>query len=280
MLRCLNDTPAGAGRQDQGEENSGKESADMSPPGHPAARGGLDGLHLESREELDQEPVPEEKQGGEFDGPEEEKEGNEGGNARGRERNKVGAQDAGDRAAGANGGHTRSRVEQDMEKTPGQAGKKVYDQEFRMPETVFDAAAENKQEEHVSQQMEPAAMQEQGGKKGNQGACQGCVVEVVGRGIPSGDHTESHNHPIEGWSLGQFQQEDPHIGDNQQQGDEPKGLPPDMVMQGNRNHAAKILPCEGADDPGKYGSAKKPPVAEATGGYVTHPQTYDLAVIE
>ena len=165
--------------QRQGEHESGQESTYVSPPGHTAPRGRLNGQHLETSEELNQEPIPQEKQGGEFDRPEKEKEWDEGGNARGGERDKVGAKNSGNGATGANRGHTRRRVEQDVEKVSPEASEEIDGQEFQMAETVFDAPTENKQEQHVSQQMEPPSMQEHGRKKRNQRACWGCAPEVV-----------------------------------------------------------------------------------------------------
>ncbi len=108
------------GAECQRKEQAHHESSHVAPPSHPATGGGLNRQHLVARNELDQEPVAKQQDGGELDRPKEEDQGDESRNAGSWKADKVGAKHSCDSSARSDGGQAGPRVEDDVKNCPRQ----------------------------------------------------------------------------------------------------------------------------------------------------------------
>ncbi len=90
----------------------------------------------------------------------EEAEEEQGDDPRPRVEEEVGAEDSRDRARGADGGRHRPRAGEGVGGGRGEAGGEIEDGEAQMAETVLDVVAEDPEEEHVAEEVRPAAMEE------------------------------------------------------------------------------------------------------------------------
>ena len=104
-----------------------------------------------------------------MDREKEDEERDERGDARSGVANEIGAQHPGNGAAGPNGGDARSRADDDLDQSGPDPGNQVEQEEREVPKAVFNAAPEDKEKEHVSQQVQPPAVEEHGNKKGHHG---------------------------------------------------------------------------------------------------------------
>jgi len=97
-------------------------------------------------EELKQEPVTQNDEGRNRD--EEDKDKRE--DLSSRVKNDVSTHDAGDGAAGSEGGQGRMVVEDDMRKAGTDAANKIEEKVGKMAEVVFHVIAEDPEKEHIS----------------------------------------------------------------------------------------------------------------------------------
>src|ERR1035437_2754700 len=148
---------------DQGDPR--QEAADMGEEGNASALGSVgiaDGAH--TVKELDEEPPDQHKPGGDFDGGEEEDDGHQRNDTRMRELDHVGAHHAGDGAGGADHRHAGTRIAQELGHSGGGAAQQVKQQVLGGAQDVLDIVAEDPQEPHVAQHVQPTAVEEHGGE--------------------------------------------------------------------------------------------------------------------
>src|SRR5206468_1930349 len=156
-----------------------EEGADMGEEGDAAARSRV-GDGKAALPELEDEPTAEEEERRQRD----DEEADEGEDAGRRQEEEVGAEDARDRAARTEIGDTRRRHTRVVEGDPGLCGRggeargEVPEEIAHPPERILDVVAEDPEEEHVPEDVEPARMHEHRAE----GALPG--REVVGSGGP------------------------------------------------------------------------------------------------
>ena len=102
-------------------------------------------------------------------------------------KNDVGPHDAGDCAAGSEGGQGRMVVEDNMGEAGADAANEIKEKVGKMAEVVFHVVAEDPEEEHVSGDVQKAAMHEHAGENGQEGGFETAVAvegeaDVVGDG--------------------------------------------------------------------------------------------------
>lgn len=138
----------------------------MRPPGDSTGGGRFDGKHLKSRNELNEEPIAKKQDGRNLHRPKNNEEWDESGDARSGIANEICAQHSGNGAAGANGGNTRLRGDDDLDESSRNPGDQVEEKEREMSEAIFNAASEYKEKEHVPEQMEPPSVEKHGDENG------------------------------------------------------------------------------------------------------------------
>ncbi len=116
----------------------------MCPPSDASCRRRADGTY--TGEELKQEPVTQNDEGRDRD--EENKDKRQ--DLRSRVKNDVGAHDAGDSAAGSEGGQGRMVVEDNMGEAGADAANEIEEKVGKVAEVIFHIVAEDPEEEHVS----------------------------------------------------------------------------------------------------------------------------------
>ena len=84
--------------------------------------------------------------------------------ARLREQHQVGAEHAGDRAAGPDHRHARAGLEEQLQQGSGQAAQGVEQQVAAVAQPILDVVAENPQKQHVAEKMAEAGVHEHGGR--------------------------------------------------------------------------------------------------------------------
>ena len=139
--------------------------------------------------QLDDKPVDQDEDGGDLHGRQKEEDRDQSDDARVRELHQVGAHHAGDGAAGADGGQPRVCIEGHVDQSRGHAAQQVEQQVFRMAQDVLDVVAEDPQEPHVADQVQPAAVQEHGGHEG--------VQSAAGRDQPMSGDQVVQREPVE-----------------------------------------------------------------------------------
>ena len=116
----------------------------MCPPGDTPCGRRADGTY--AGEELKQEPITQNDEGGNRD--EENKDKRK--NLSSRIKNDVGPHDAGDGAAGSERGQGRVVVEDDMREARTDSTNKIEEKIREMAKVIFHVVAEDPEEEHVS----------------------------------------------------------------------------------------------------------------------------------
>jgi hypothetical protein len=132
-----------------------------------------------------------------------------------------------------------------------QAGKKIETQELDMPEAVFNTPAENEEEKHVSQKVQPAPVQEHGNEGGDKKAPKRQVGESVACDVPGWNDSKEENQPVDVPAIRKFNEEDPYVRDNDCEGNEPEAPAPDVVGEGDGHHKGAILHGEALTSYGK-----------------------------
>jgi hypothetical protein len=210
------------------------------PPSYTTCSGGLDGEHLKTREELDQEPVSEKDGCGQLEAPE--KQGkDEGGNARPGKTHEIGAQYPCNSPTRPDGWHPRAGVEKDVQNSCSQSAEKIDQQEFSVAKPILDAAPEDEQKEHVAQDMWPAPVKKHGNHDGNKGAFRGQALYTAGRCVTRWNDAVIEDQPIEMTPKRKFEFERPQVEENKEEGGNPERLPANIVVDWNREHAGSIL---------------------------------------
>ena len=154
-LRLARATPQTREAADDEPEH---EPADVPPPRDPAA--GARGERQGAAEELEHEPETEIEDRRDRDDLEEEEDRQQRDDAGVRVHHDVGAEHAGDRAAGADGGDGRARLQRGVERARGETGGEIEHEIARVTEPVLDVVAEDPEVPHVADDVEPAAVQE------------------------------------------------------------------------------------------------------------------------
>jgi hypothetical protein len=126
-----------------------------------------------------------------------------------------------------------------------------------MPKAVFHTPPEDEEEEHIPEQVQPSPVQEHGNEDGNKKACHGQVRESVAGDISRRDNSKEENQPVDVAALRKFEEEDPHIRDDEGDSHKPEASPPDVVGEGKGDHKPTILHGEGSGTHGKSRSGQK-----------------------
>ena len=135
----------------------------MSPPGDTAGGCAADGSN--SGDELKQEPISKNDEGG--DG--EEKEEHQGQNAGPGIENDVSPHDARDGATGPEGGNGRMEIEENMEKVRAYAASEIKEEIGEVAEIVFDVVAKDPKKKHVPGDMQKAHVKKHAGEERKEG---------------------------------------------------------------------------------------------------------------
>src|SRR5579864_1192231 len=142
------------------EQDTDYESADVGPEGYAAGLAGLGDRGSRTAEKLADSPVAEHEPCG--DGKDENwREPDQ--DPRFRIEHEVGAHHAGDCAAGADAGHVRTGVEEDVGQTGGDSAQQIEDQVGEVSQVVFDVVAENPEHPHVAEHVKERSVQEHRG---------------------------------------------------------------------------------------------------------------------
>jgi hypothetical protein len=114
---------------------------------------------------LGDEPEEQVDDRGQFDGGEHEEQRHEADDAGLREQQHVGAQNAGNGAAGTDHRNAAAGHEEDLEQGSGDATHDVEDQVAKVAHALLDVVAEDEQGPHVAEEVKPAAVDEHGTEK-------------------------------------------------------------------------------------------------------------------
>src|ERR1700694_1096446 len=145
--------------KEQGEDQPGPESAHVREKGDPSP----DRPNVEKGvESLQCDPVADKDVGGQG---ENEKWDDEGQDARPREIENVGGEEAGDGAARPQHRDRGVRRDEDLEQAPANPGGEIHDEKLQLPEFVFDVVAKDPEEEHIAPHVQQVGVRE---KRGNQ----------------------------------------------------------------------------------------------------------------
>ena len=128
----------------------------------------------------------------------------------------IGPEHAGDGAAGADRRDVGQRAEAGVGEGRGVAREQVEEQIADVPQPVLDVVAEDPEEEHVAQEVPPAAVQEHGEERALQARGplarrDGAAVEQPGR-----DERRGHQEALEPLAQGELVEEDQGVGRDQQ----------------------------------------------------------------
>src|ERR1051326_4955717 len=147
-------------RQDLDQHDAGDEASDVRPECYAAGvlAGGGDG-HRRSAQELQHEPETGKDPRRQPPEGKENDQGHEPQDAGFGIQNEVGAHHAGDGAARADAGNVRAQVQGDVRDRSREAADEVKDQVREAADVVFNVVAENPQEPHVADDVQPSAMQ-------------------------------------------------------------------------------------------------------------------------
>lgn len=161
----------------------------MCPDGDASRSGSADGG--DTGQELKQEPIAQDDE--RRDGNEENKDERQ--NTGAREKNNVGAHDSRDGAAGSERGKSRVKVENDVGEAGADAASEVEEKIGEVAEVVLHVVAEDPKEEHVSGDVQEAAMQEHAGEDGEEGGLD-VSVAVEGQADVRGDGGVGHDEGL------------------------------------------------------------------------------------
>jgi len=168
----------------------------------------LDGGYGSYVEELDEKPEADEQNGGDVGDADEEEEEKDGADAVAGIGEEEGSHDGGDGSAGAEGGDVGAGRGDDLGEHGDEASEEIEDREAEGVHGVFHGRTEGPEEDHVAENVGPAAMQEHGGEQGDERVA---GMDVGGNGGPSVD---------EGVAALEFEEPDEKIdGDEEDGGD-------------------------------------------------------------
>src|SRR5437588_1973824 len=149
--------PAG---EDPGQRHAAREPANVRPPGDAARRGNPE--RGQPRGQLQEHPHRQKQHRGHPHEPHEhEQQPDEQLHPRSRVQQQVGAEDPGDRAAGADRRLGRQRIGEHMDEARDRAADEVENEERAVPHRILDVVREDPQAQHVAEEVRPASVQEQ-----------------------------------------------------------------------------------------------------------------------
>ena len=205
----------------------------MRPPGD-AARRGRSSEGNGAAQELQQEPQAEEDERRDLDRREEDEQRQERHHARPREEEKVGAEDAGDRAGGPEVGHRGGGLEADLHGEGRRAARDVEQKVPAVTEGVLHVVPEDVEVEHVPQQVHPPAVEKH--------RRYGREQLPDGKGPAAEEPGGNHRVPLEKrWEIlpqGNLVEKKTEVGGDQQVGDDGEAVGRDRVADGNHGMGA------------------------------------------
>ena len=145
------------------QEDPNDESPDMCPPRNAARL--IDarcGQGCSAVKELHEEPESKDDHGGYFDDLEEYKYGDKRKDPGKWIRNQIGAQDAGNRATGSDAGNRTAAIQNRVDNSRADTAQKIEYEKGEMPQAVLNVVAKNPEVPHVTDDMQPAAVQKHG----------------------------------------------------------------------------------------------------------------------
>lgn len=122
----------------------------------------------DAAQQLDGKPIEQHEGGRDIDGGDEDNDEDERDYAHARIQDEEGAHDAGNGAAGADGGDGTAEVGGELDGGRSNAADQIEDGELGGPHGVLNVRSEDPQEPHVADEVEPAAVQEHGGDEGGE----------------------------------------------------------------------------------------------------------------
>src|ERR1700683_281892 len=203
-------------------EKAYDEAAHVSPPGGAAAFGAVSIERAHSAGELDQKPPADQDERGNADArPEQE---NSGEDAAVREEEEESGHDAGNGSAGADAGKMRGAGKGCLGDGGSQPGGKIKASVGKMSEMVFDIAAENPQEPHIADDVEPSSVKKYGSEDRNERVQQGAgtidACDEVGR-----DQAVGHKEVADARRRqGEFVREDGSVDGDKDHGNGGEGV--------------------------------------------------------
>src|SRR5206468_10682569 len=135
-------------------------------------------------EKLKDEPQSEDDDGGNLAHGDEEKDRDQRGYARAGKHHDISAQHAGDRAGRSDGGHARVRIHDGVRQRGQDSADQIEKEVLRVAEAVLDIVAKDPEIEHVSAEVDPAAVEKHGDEDGDD-------IRQIGR-VPEASRNERH----------------------------------------------------------------------------------------
>ncbi len=150
----------GSAWQDPQKNHPEHETPDVGPPGHPPGRSVGNTERTGPLKELHDEPEPQNDDRGDFYDLYEEEQRHERQNLRPRVEQQVCTEDSGDRSAGADAGDFDVGIDCRVDSAGAESCQKVEERKTPVAQAILHVIAENPQVPHVSDQMQPSAVQE------------------------------------------------------------------------------------------------------------------------
>jgi len=163
-----------------------------------------------------------------LDCPEEDKQRDKRGDASAGVADEIRSQDAGNGAAGSDGGNVGARAHNDLQHRRGNAGSQIEQQKIEVAKAVFNAAAKDKEKEHIPQQVQPSTMEEHGDEDWRHGEAQRQSQKMCG-GIAGRNQAIQKNEAVQVRAKRKLNDKSPDIRHDQEQGKGPKGAPVNMI---------------------------------------------------
>ena len=115
-------------------------------------------------EQLDEEPKPQDNQGGYADNLYEDENKDQSDNPGAREEEQIGSQNSADGSAGADHGDGGIRIGKNLGRPCGEPANQIKEKEAEMTESIFYVVPKNPQIKHVAEKVQESAMKKHGGK--------------------------------------------------------------------------------------------------------------------
>ena len=113
-----------------------------------------------------------------------------------------------------------------------------------MAKAILDASSKNEEEEHIAEQVEPAAVEKHRGKERNDQTAHGCERDNVGNRVARWNDAKVEDQLIQARARRELENKRCSVEEDQRERGNPEHLAADVVADGNGNHAAGILPCD------------------------------------
>ena len=179
----------------------------MSPPGHAAEGLPADSQTQEAVKKLEQEPKAQENRRRQDEIGTEDKRRHQRLYFGVRVKTEVGPHDTRNRSAGADSRNRRTSVSVDMHERGSHATREIQQDVSRPTQPVFHVVAEDPEDPHVAQQMQPATVQKHGSEKRDDLIQEAKLKGHLGSGVTRGNDRVIEQRFLEVGAQAQFMQE-------------------------------------------------------------------------